>query len=304
MKTYVRYNEKKDEFIKRVKPLSGNNKFLKVRYASGGGILGAINGMRNYKIEANEDRIKNINFYMENEALKGKEKLSTYKKIGGVCTILSTIATGATMAMPTAFESIAAAVQSQANLEDAAAAAVVIGATSAIATGIASFVNIRKVFEINKLNYRDENRVILDQVKQYPSAMDCISKKKKTLIQKRQNPFGVIWAEDYRKRDLKKIVTRIKQGLILELVSNGEMDFPIEEEHFACLQTSNPVYQQPISINPPQSPAAASAPVVMTPEQISQYLAAQGIVVTEPEKVPFFSDLVNNSGHGPSYQKR
>ena len=306
MKTYVRYNEKKDEFIKRVRPLSGNNKFLKVRYASGGGIFGAINGMRNYKIEATEDRIENINFYMEREALKGKEKLSSYKNLGGICTVLSAVSTGFTMAAPTAFESIAAAVQSQANLEDAAAAAVVVGATSAIATGIASFVNIRKVFEINKLNYRDENRVILDQVKQYPSAMYCISKKKKTLIQKRQNPFGVIWAEDYRKRDLKKIVTRIKQGLILELVSNGEMDFPIEEEHFACLQASNPDYHQPIPIYQPQSQASPSAPVPMTPEQISQYLAAQGIVVStsgQPSGVPFFQDLDNNPDNQPAKQK-
>lgn len=300
MKTYVRYNEKKDEFIKRVRPLSGNNKFLKVRYASGGGIFGAINGMRNYKIEATEDRIENINFYMEREALKGKEKLSSYKKLGGICTVLSAVSTGFTMAAPTAFESIAAAVQSQANLEDAAAAAVVVGATSAIAAGIASFVNIRKVFEINKLNFRDENKVILDQVKQYPSAMDCISKRKKELIQRRKNPFGVIWAEDYRKRDLKKIVTRIKQGLILELVSNNEMDFPIEDDHFASLQP--PVYRP---IDQPQPPVAPVAPVIMTPEQINDYLAAHGIVVADSEQpFNFFSDLGNNPGDVPLYQKK
>ena len=298
MKTYVRYNEKKDEFIKRVRPLSGNNKFLKVRYAAGGGILGVVNGMRNYKIEATEDRIENINSYMENEFLKGKEKLSGYKKLGGVCTVLSAMASGITIAAPTAIESIAAAVQSQANLEDAAAAAVVIGATSAIATGILSFVNIRKVFEINKINYRDENRVILDQVKQYPSAMDCISKKKKTLIQKRQNPFGVIWAEDYRKRDLKKIVTRIKQGLILELVSNGEMDFPIEESNFVSLQppVCPPIDQSHSSVVPP-------APVRMTPEQIASYLAANGIGNPDLPLTDFFRNVGERSGDQEPYQK-
>lgn len=301
MKTYVKYNENKDEFIKSVKQVSGNNKFIKVRYASGGGILGAINGMRNYKIEATEDRIANINYYMESEASKGKEKLSGYKKLGGLCTVLSAISTGVTMAAPTAFESIAATVQSQANLEDVASAVVVVGATSAIAAGIASFVNIRKVFEINKLNYRDENKVILDQVKQYPSAMDCLPKRKKDLIQRRKNPFGVIWAEDYKKRDLKKIVTRIKQGLVLELVCNGDMDFPIEDENFASLHP--PVYPP---INRPQPPVAPVAPVVMTPEQIEQYLAANGIVVSEPNPeqplANFFRDI--NPPANQPHQKR
>lgn len=302
MKTYVGYNEKKDEFIKKVREEVGNDQFLVVRYASGGGLLGAINGMRNYKIPAEESRIENINYYMESEAQKGKEKLSSYKKIGGICTVLSAISTGVTMAAPTAFESIAASVQSQANLEDAAAAAVVIGATSAIAAGIASFVNIRKVFEINKLNYRDENKAILDQVKTYPSAMDCISKKKKKQIQKRKNPFGVIWAEDYSKRDLKKIVARIKQGLILNLVSQQEMDFPIAQQYFASLQPAAPANLYPPVFGPQTSPS----PVSMTPEEVSQYLAAQGIVVSasgQPSGVPFFQDVSNNSGNQPERQK-
>lgn len=256
MKTYVGRNEHKDEYIRKVRTVTGNDKFLKVTYASGGGLLGAINGMRTYKIPANEERIENINHYMENEAEIGKGKYDSYKKIGTISAVVSAISATA----PIAFDSIVSLVGTQANLEEATKAVVIVGATTALATGITSISNLRKAAEMKKINYRDENQVILDQVKNYESSLECISNRKKRLIQKRKNPFGVIWSEDYSLRDLKKIVARIKQAMILGLVSQDKKDFPIPREEFQVLSQPQ---QAPTPIAPASSyPYAPVAPQV------------------------------------------
>ena len=88
-----------------------------------------------------------------------------------------------------------------------------LGAISLFA-GIPSFVdyirNKKKIQELDKIRYRNENMSKLESIQKYPNSLNGVSSQLKDIISKDKDPFSMFHLDDYSKEDLEKIVSNVE----------------------------------------------------------------------------------------------
>lgn len=93
--------------------------------------------------------------------------------------------------------------------------------------GVSAGKSLRKVSELNKLEYLKENKSILTQMNDYTHSLDGLSRKKKKLFEEKKNPLSIIYAGKYTKNDLERIVYNIEREAFLR--ANGIDDHYVGE---------------------------------------------------------------------------
>lgn len=204
MKDYRVDKDKEQQYITSVKlvKVSGNEVY-EVEFADGQIFKNIKKDDENIKkiIEAQEKQaasgVANQGFFRSKRMQSGMAAIGT---AAGTCALTSVVATGLTSITAT-----------QPNPLIAPITIGVLTIVSAI-PGFARLVkNHQKVKELEKIEYRNDNKATLDSFRNYPNSLAGFTSDKKKKFKNSSDPFSIINIDNYSIEDLEDIVSNINR---------------------------------------------------------------------------------------------
>ncbi len=159
--------------------------------------------------EKTEENFKIIADAMESQVEIGIENLRKFKNKVALCGMeAATVTVGVPIAV-----ALNPSLQTEENLV-LAGAAVIVGAGFGIVNLLR---NSAKVKEIEKFQYRNEMCEDLENIEQYPHALNGLRRRVAELVDRLENPFSAINSEQFTTKDLQKISQNIEREKVYQL---------------------------------------------------------------------------------------
>ncbi|MBR2828189.1 MAG: hypothetical protein IKE70_03055 [Bacilli bacterium] len=195
MKDYSLDREAKERFITNV--VYHRNHTFTIYFANGKKISG---------IDSTKENLLKVKKVLDDQARRGIESSSVFERKKSNSGLLAAVSTAG-------FVSSLIWANSSEMTKSSSIGIYGLGAISLLA-GIPSFVdyirNKKKIQELDKIRYRNENMRKLESIQKYPNSLNGVSSRLKDIISRDKDPFSMFHLDDYSKEDLENIVSNIE----------------------------------------------------------------------------------------------